>query len=133
TTPWVLLGLTCALGAGTALNVPAWQAITPELVSREELPAAAALGGVGFNIARSVGPALGGLVVAAAGPGAVFLLNAASFVGVLVVLARWRRPPRQGLLPAERVAAAIRSGARYARHPAPLRAVPVRSLASVVL
>jgi MFS family permease len=132
TTPWVLLTITCALGVGTALNVPAWQALTPELVSRDELPAAAALGGVGFNIARSVGPALGGLIVAAAGPGAVFLLNAASFVGVIVVLNRWRRAPRQSLLPTERVAGAVRAGLRYVRHAPPLRAVLVRTLAFIV-
>jgi MFS family permease len=132
TTPWVLLTFTCALGVGTALNVPAWQALTPELVSREELPAAAALGGVGFNIARSVGPALGGLIVAAAGPGAVFLLNAASFVGVIVVLYRWRRAPRQSVLPTERVAGAVRAGLRYVHYAPPLRAVLIRTLAFIV-
>jgi MFS family permease len=132
TTPWVLLAITCALGVGTALNVPAWQAILPELVSRDELPAAAALGGVGFNIARATGPALGGLIVAAAGPGAVFLLNAASFVGVIVVLYGWRRAPRQSILPAERVAGAIRAGLRYLRHSPPLRVVLVRTLAFIV-
>jgi MFS family permease len=104
----------------------------PELVSREELPAAAALGGVGFNIGRSVGPALGGLIVAAAGPGAVFLLNAASFLGVIVVLYRWRRVPHHSVLPAERVAGAMRAGLRYARHAPALRAVLVRTLAFIV-
>ena len=132
TTPWVLLAFTCALGAGTALNVPAWQAIMPEVVSREELPSAAALGGIGFNIARSAGPAVGGLIVAAAGPGAVFLLNAASFVGVIVVLYRWRRAPRHGVLPTERVAGAVRAGLRYARYAPALRAVLVRTLAFIV-
>jgi MFS family permease len=132
TTPWVLLTITCALGVGTALNVPAWQALTPELVSREELPAAAALGGVGFNLARSVGPALGGLIVAAAGPGAVFLLNAASFVGVIIILYRWRRDPRQSVLPTERVAGAVRAGLRYVHYAPPLRAVLVRTLAFIV-
>ena len=88
---WTLLALTFLLGLGAALNAPAWQAIVPELVDREELPAAVALHAMGFNVARAVGPAIGGLVVAASGPAAVFLLNAASFLGVLVVLARWRR------------------------------------------
>jgi MFS family permease len=132
TTPWVLLAFTCALGVGTAFNVPAWQALTPELVSREELPAAAALGGVGFNIARSVGPALGGLIVAAAGPGAVFLLNGASFLGVIIVLYRLQRAPRQSVLPTERVAGAVRSGLRYVYHAPPLRAVLMRTLAFIV-
>src|SRR5262249_56630901 len=86
-TPQVLLGLTFALGVGSAMTSPAWQAITPELVSAQDLPAAIALGGVAFNLARAVGPALGGLATASIGPGMVFLLNAASFLAVLAVLA----------------------------------------------
>src|SRR4051812_26920279 len=69
-TPWLLLATTFLLGLGSALNAPAWQATTPELVPREEVPAAVALGGVSMNVARAVGPAVGGLVVAAGGPGA---------------------------------------------------------------
>ena len=92
TTPWVLLVLIFCLGLGSALNAPAWQAIIPELVPRSELPAAVSLNSVAFNIARAVGPALGGLLVAALGSGPVFLLNAVSFLGVIVVLYRWRRP-----------------------------------------
>lgn len=103
TTPVVLLSFTFALGLGAAMNAPAWQAIAPELVSRAELPAAVALNSVGFNIARAVGPALGGFIVAAAEPAAVFLLNAASFVGVIFVLYRWRRKRRQTGLPTERL------------------------------
>ncbi len=95
------------VGLGTALNAPAWQAIFPELVGRRNLPAALALNGIAINLARAAGPALGGLVVAAAGAGATFLLNAASFLGVLVVLYRWRRPPRQSLLPAESLVGSI--------------------------
>jgi MFS family permease len=126
-TPGVLLGLTFTLGLGAALNGPAWQATMPELVPREELPAAVALNGVGFNLARAVGPALGGLVVAAAGPGAVFLLNAASFLGVILVLRRWQRAPRENLLPAERVISAMRAGFRYVRHEPGLQAVLFRA------
>jgi len=80
TTPWALLGLTFLLGIGAAVNAPAWQAIVPEVVPRPKLFAAVALDSVGFNLARGIGPALGGLVVAAAGPGVVFLLNALSFL-----------------------------------------------------
>lgn len=83
-TPWLLLSLTFLLGLGAAMSAPAWQAIIPELVPRSELPAAVALNGAGFNIARAVGPALGGLVVAAAGPAVVFLLNAVSFLGAVI-------------------------------------------------
>src|SRR5918911_3580149 len=100
-TPWLLLAMTFLLGLGSALNAPAWQATTPELVPREEVPAAVAPGGVSMNVARAVGPALGGLLVAAAGPGATFLFNALSFLGVVFVLALWRRPRETSALPAE--------------------------------
>jgi len=83
-TPWRLLTLTFALGLGAALNAPAWQAIVSELVPRADLQAAVTLNGVAFNVARAVGPALGGIVVAVAGVGAVCLLNAISFLGVLI-------------------------------------------------
>ncbi len=125
-TPWLLLIFTFALGLGAAMNAPAWQAITPELVSRAELPAGVALNSVGFNIARAVGPALGGILVAAAGSATVFLLNAASFVGVIVVIYRWRRKRRQSALPTERIIAAIRAGIRYVHYAPPLDAVLVR-------
>src|SRR4051812_37950679 len=82
-TPWLLLGLTFLLGLGSALNSPAWQATTPELVPREEIPAAVALGGVSMKVARAGGPALGGLLGAAAGPGGTFFFHALSFLGGL--------------------------------------------------
>jgi MFS family permease len=131
-TPDVLLGLTFAIGLGSAMTAPAWQAITPELVARADLPAAVALGGVAFNLARAVGPALGGLTTASIGPGAVFLLNAASFLAVLVVLARWRRAAVPSFEIPEDVFGAMRAGARYVRHSLPLRTVLTRS-ASFVL
>jgi MFS family permease len=131
-TPDVLLGLTFALGLGAAMTAPAWQAITPELVSRDDLPEAVALGGVAFNLARAVGPALGGLTTASVGPGVVFLLNAASFLAVLVVLARWRRVPVQPFEVPEDVLGAMRAGARYVRHSLPLRTVLARSVTFVI-
>ena len=127
TTPLVLLTLTFVLGLGVAMNAPAWQAIVPELVPRPDLPLAVALNSVGFNLARAIGPALGGLVVAAAGAGVVFLLNAASFLGVIAVLFYWERPPVNSLLPAERMMGAIRTGMRYVRHVPVLRSVLVRA------
>lgn len=126
TTPWVLLLLTTSIGLGAALNQPAWQASLPELVPREDLAPAIALGSIGFNIARALGPALGGLIVASAGAGANFLLNAASFLGVLVVLYRWKRPPRSSVLPAERFFGAMRTGVRFVRHSPEVLAVIVR-------
>ena len=131
-TPPRLLALTFAIGIGAAMNAPAWQATTPDLVPRPELPAAVALGGISVNVARAIGPALGGLLVGAAGAGPVFLLNAASFLGVLVVLANWRRERKPTQLPPERVIGAMRAGARYVRHATGYHAVLVRNAAFVL-
>jgi MFS family permease/quinol monooxygenase YgiN len=126
-TEWRLLALTFALGLGTAMNAPSWQAITPDVVPRPDLPRAIALNSVTVNIGRAVGPALGGVLVAASGPALVFALNALSFLGVLAVVYHWSRPPTSSVLPAERVFGAIRAGLRYARHAPPLAAVLVRT------
>lgn len=115
-TPWGLLFFTFVLGLGAALNGPPWQAILPELVPRKELAAAITLQSIGFNIARAAGPAIGGLLVAAAGPAWTFLLNAVSFLGVVAVLFVWRRPSVESVLPAERFFGAMRTGLRYVRH-----------------
>jgi MFS family permease len=125
--PAVVLTLTFLLGLGNAANAPAWQATIPELVGGRELSAAVALNSAGFNIGRAVGPAIGGLIVAAAGPAAVFGLNAVSFLGVLAVLWRWRRPPRVDLGAGEQVLGAIEAGVRYVRFAPLLRAVLVRT------
>jgi len=132
TTPAVLLGFTFAMGVGVALNTPAWQATVPSVVPREELTAAAALGSVGFNIARVVGPALGGLIVAAAGSWAVFLLNALSFFGTIGVLWTWKPPKRDSALPRERFYGALRAGFRFARHAPSLRSILIRTSAVVI-
>ena len=97
--PWVLLLFTFLLGLGSVMNDPAWQAITPELVPREQHASAVALNSAGFNVARAVGPALGGVVVAAVGSGTTFLLNAASFFGVILFLYRWQRPTEASATP----------------------------------
>jgi MFS family permease len=102
-TPWVLLLLTFVVGIGAALNGPAWQASLPEQVPRDELTASIAINGIQYNLARAIGPALGGVLVAAIGAGSAFLINAASFLVVLVVLYRWRREPTKSTLPAERL------------------------------
>lgn len=122
-----LLGLTFALGVGTALNNPAWQAIQPELVPHEEFPQAVTLGGASINLGRAIGPALGGLLVAAAGPWLVFSLNALSFAAVIVVLVRWRRPPDDVAGPPERFAGAVRAGTRYAFFSHALAGVLIRA------
>ena len=132
--PWALLGLTFLLGLGGALSAPAWQAIIPELVEKEELASAVALNGAGFNLARAIGPAVGGLLVAGIGPGAVFLLNAASFLGVILVIYRWQPEPRneERSTPPEGVRSAVAAGMRYARHSPQLRATMVRTAAFVL-
>ena len=121
--PGLLLGLTAALGVGQALSVPSFQAVQPELVGRRNIEAAALLNGANGNLARAIGPALGGLLIAAAGPEAAFALNAASFIGVLAVLAAWRREVAPLPLGAERLFTAMRTGGRYVRHAPLLRAV----------
>ncbi|MHB9119203.1 MAG: MFS transporter [Burkholderiales bacterium] len=132
TTAPILLIFTFALGIGTAMMMPAWGAITPELVNRAELQAAIGLNTMGMNVSRSVGPALAGLIVAAAGPGMVFILNAVSFLAVIAALKSWQRPAKVSELPAERVFGAIRAGLRYARHSPELRAVFTRGAAFFV-
>ena len=132
TSPAMLLGLTFAVGLGEALEGPAFQAVVTELVPRSELPTAVSLNSAGYNLARAVGPALGGLVVARAGAGANFLLNALTFLGVLVVLYRWREAPRRSVLPAERFTGAMRAGLRYVAYAPELRAVLVRTGAFIV-
>jgi MFS family permease len=126
TTPVVLLALTFALGLGGAINGPAWQATTPEIVSRPRLHAAITLNGAGFNLARAIGPALGGLVVAAIGPGFAFLLNALSFLATIVALYSWRRTRTASTAPPEDLLGAMRAGLRYTRFSPALTAVLVR-------
>lgn len=112
-TPWLLLLFTFLIGCGAALNAPAWQASVGVMVPREDVPSAVTLNSMGFNLARSVGPAVGGLIVAVAGAAAAFTINALSYVGLIAVLARWRPEREQRLLPRERLGSAIMSGIRY--------------------
>jgi len=123
--PGWLLAMTFALGLGSALNGPAWAATIPELVSREELAAAVALNSVGFNLARAVGPALGGIVLAASNAGVVFLLNAVSFLGVIVVLWLWRPQPVERN--EEGLRLAMTTGLRYIRSAPLYHAVLIRT------
>ena len=112
-TPWLLLLFTFLIGCGAAFNGPAWQASVAEMVPREDLPTAVALNSMGFNMARSVGPAVGGFIVAAAGAAAAFAVNTVTYFGIIIVLARWRPPPEQRLLPRERLGMAVLAGLRY--------------------
>src|SRR5579863_1893457 len=131
--PWMLLSLTLLLNIGAAMNNPAWQAIVPELVSRAELPQAISLNSAGYNLARAVGPALGGITVAffasaMKGGGTVFAVNAASFVFVIFVLYAWKRKPlHTSDLPAERMMGSMRAGLRYVSHAPDIQRVLVRA------
>ena len=131
-TPGLLLSLTFALGLGTALNGPAWMAIQQDLVPHEDVPQAIALGALTYNVGRAVGPALGGLVIAVAGPPWVFMVNAVSFLGVLVVVAAWRSPRRRERVPLESLAGATRACLRYAAHAPLLRGILARTAAFIV-
>lgn len=126
-TPVLLLALTFLLGCGTALMGPAWQAIQPELVERHQLGQAAALGGVNMNLARAVGPAVGGVVVAVAGAGWVFAFNAASYLGIVAVLLLWRRPRTVVPRPSgEKLLTALDAGRRYVWYAPGIRRVLLR-------
>jgi MFS family permease len=125
--PWLLLGLTFALSAGDAIETPTWRAVLPEIVKKEDLPAASALNGIEFNFARAVGPALAGAIIAVAGVGAAFTLNVVSFVGVIVLVARWKRPIRRRTTPPETLAGATIAALRYVRFSPALRVLMFRS------
>ncbi|MBK1661806.1 MFS transporter [Paracraurococcus ruber] len=126
--PWGLLALTFAIGAGSAMNFPAWAATTNELVPREDLVGAIALNGIGFNLARALGPALGGFAIAAAGPEAAFALNAVAFLVLIVALLFWRRPPEpRGRSPKERLVPAMRAGLRFVQGSPAMQAAILRA------
>ena len=112
-TPWLLLLFTFLIGCGTALNNPSWQASVGDMVPRDVLPAAVALNSMGFNITRSVGPAIGGAIVAAAGAAAAFAANTLSYFALLFALIRWRREVTLSTLPRDSMGRAISAGLRY--------------------
>jgi MFS family permease len=112
-TPWVLLALIFAVGTGQALTSPTWQTLQPELVPPAERQQAISLGAVNQNLARAVGPAIGGIILAATSAGTLFFINAATFIAVIAVIAWWHGSQRQDALPREHVGQAIRAGGRY--------------------
>ncbi|MFJ9369020.1 MFS transporter [Nocardia sp. NPDC101769] len=130
--PALLLTATLLLGTGATLGMPAFSSITPELVPAAQLPAAISLNSVAMTASQAIGPAIGGVLVAAVGSGGVFLLNAASFLGVLAVVYVWRRRPTATALPPEHLTTAIRTGLRYVANAPELRAVLVRAAAFVL-
>jgi MFS family permease len=126
-TPILLLVLTFALSAGDAFESPTWRAALPELVEKEDLAPAAALNGIEFNFARAVGPALGGVVIAIAGVSTAFLVNAVSNLGVIFVVARWKRHVPKRTTAPETLSGATVAGLRYVRYSPALRSLLLRS------
>jgi MFS family permease len=127
TSPWVLLAFCSLIGTGVALYNPAWGASISEQVSAEHLPAAIALGSISYNVARSFGPAVGGLIVLAAGAKGAFFTNALAYLPLLLAFVLWRRQHPVPRLPPERIDQAIIAGGRYALHSPPVRAAMVRA------
>lgn len=112
-TPWLLLILTFSIGVGTALHTPSWQSSFTDLVPREDLPSAATMNAMGMNITRSLGPALGGLIVATLGAGMAFAINAGSYVALIAGLLAWRPERAERRLPREAFYSALGAGMRY--------------------
>jgi len=132
-TPQTLLVFTFLLGVGAVMNDPAWQSLTPDLVPPNQLASAVALNSAGFNIARAVGPALGGLLIAAiccgvTGSGWAFLINAVSFFGVILFLYNWKPAKTEARNGTTTFTGAIGVGLRYARQEPRIRTVLVRTL-----
>ena len=128
-TPWLLLRFTFLIGCGVALNNPSWQASVGDIVPRSDLPAAVALNSVGFNLTRSVGPAIGGAIVAAAGAAAAFAVNTVSYLALLFVLGRWRPVEQASTLPRETLGTAMTAGLRYVAMSPNIEKVLLRSFA----
>jgi MFS family permease len=116
-----------AIGCAAALTTPAWQAIQPELVPREQLRSAASLGGVAVDAARAVGPPIAGLLVAAAGAAAVFAINAVSFVAVIAALLAWKRTPSAPVTEREPLGQSVLAGIRYISDSRNMRRILVRA------
>ncbi len=130
-TPGVLITMSLLLGVGAALTQPAWQAIVPELLPREQIAHGVALNSAGFNVSRAVGPALGGVIVGLMGPAWGFALNSLSFLAVVGALWRWKRVTPTQDLPGERFLGAVKVGLRYVRHSRSLQIILARAVAFV--
>lgn len=125
-TPALLLLTSFHLGVAAAFTVPTWQALIPEVVGRSQLSAAISLGGVSFNLARSMGPVVGGVLVAALGPAPVFALNAFSYAALIGVVAFTRMEAQPRSTDREQMLGAMSAAIRYTRHALPMRAVLFR-------
>ena len=128
-TPWSLIAFTLGLGMGSAMMMPAFTSLIPDLVPRDQLIGAVTLNGISQNITRALGPAIAGGLIALAGPAPVFLLNALSFVAIFIVMLRYRSMQPRSTLPSERFFGALRTGLAFVRQSPELQTVIVRALA----
>jgi len=126
TGPWTLLALTFAMGCAAAWNAPAWSASIPDLIAREQLHGALTLNSVQFNAARAVGPAVGGMLLIAASPGVVFLINSVSFLAVIGVIRHWKGTPHKDVFE-QRLMPFIAEGVSFVRNDRAMRAVVRRT------
>ena len=126
TAAWLLV-LTFAIGIGSALTTPAWSAIVPELVPREDMVQAIALNGIGYNLTRAVGPAIAGFLILLGGSSLAFSLYAVSILAVISALFVWRRNRRFTGLPREHFFSAMRAGMRFVRNTPAIQAAMVRT------
>lgn len=126
--PWVLLAFTFCIGAGNAANYPAWGAVTPEIVPRKDLAQAIVLNGIGFNLTRAIGPALGGFIIGWSGTEGAFVVNTLCAMVLLAALLGWRREAPPSAMPKEHFLSAMRAGLRYASASPVLQTVMFRSV-----
>jgi MFS family permease len=130
--PALLLMFTFVIGTGSVVVSPAYQSLVPELVARDQIPAAAQLSSISVNIARAVGPALAGILIAHVGVGAVFALDAATFLFYGVVVALWRPPSDATPRIPEPFVSALRAGGRYVRYSVVVRRILLRATVFLV-
>jgi predicted MFS family arabinose efflux permease len=126
-TPALLLLFTFVIGTGSVLGIPAYQSLVPELVPRDQIPAAAQLSSININLARAVGPAIAGILITYLGVGAVFGVDAATFLVYGLVVALWRPDPNTTPHIPERFVSALRAGGRYVRYAPVVRRILLRT------
>ena len=126
---WSLLGLSFCMGLGNAMNAPAWHAVVPEIVSGPQLRPAIALNSAGFNLARTIGPVIGQLLLSLVGVFLLFAINTFTYVGVIFAMRAWKRPAEaRAAQRREGFAEAARAGIAFVRGSAELRAIFARGL-----
>lgn len=125
--PALLLIFTFIIGSGSVFITPAYQSLVPELVPREDVPSAVQLNSLNVNVARAVGPAVAGLLIAHFGVGADFALNAGTFLIYAIVVVLWRPPANSTASQPERFIPALRAGGRYVRHAPVVKRILLRA------